>query len=83
MLFARVPEDMPLYDILNEFQKGHSHMAVVIKQNDPREQHPMKIVDGGKFTSNPRPQTFSVLQLIGNLHFATLIRGPVIHMFRR
>ncbi|KAL2537208.1 protein of unknown function-containing protein [Forsythia ovata] len=27
----RVQETMPLYDILNEFQKGHSHMAVVIK----------------------------------------------------
>ncbi|KAK6158257.1 hypothetical protein DH2020_005571 [Rehmannia glutinosa] len=29
----RVPETMPLYDILNEFQKGHSHMAVVIRQS--------------------------------------------------
>lgn len=27
----RVPEHMPLYDILNEFQKGQSHMAVVVK----------------------------------------------------
>ncbi|KAI9128738.1 hypothetical protein K1719_000221 [Acacia pycnantha] len=27
----RVPSDMPLYDILNEFQKGSSHMAAVIK----------------------------------------------------
>ncbi|KMT19324.1 hypothetical protein BVRB_1g013280 [Beta vulgaris subsp. vulgaris] len=27
----RVPESMPLYDILNEFQKGHSHIAVVYK----------------------------------------------------
>ncbi|KAJ4714670.1 DUF21 domain-containing-like protein [Melia azedarach] len=27
----RVFETMPLYDILNEFQKGHSHMAVVVK----------------------------------------------------
>lgn len=27
----RVSESMPLYDILNEFQKGHSHMAVVIR----------------------------------------------------
>lgn len=26
-----VPADMPLYDILNEFQKGSSHMAVVMK----------------------------------------------------
>jgi len=31
----RVSEDLPLYDILNEFQKGHSHMAVVIRQNIP------------------------------------------------
>ncbi|ERM93914.1 DUF21 domain-containing protein At2g14520 isoform X1 [Amborella trichopoda] len=31
----RVPENMPLYDILNEFQKGHSHMAVVIRQIEP------------------------------------------------
>ncbi|XP_013622124.1 PREDICTED: DUF21 domain-containing protein At2g14520 [Brassica oleracea var. oleracea] len=30
----RVPETLPLYDILNEFQKGHSHMAVVVKQCD-------------------------------------------------
>ncbi|XP_030514631.2 DUF21 domain-containing protein At1g47330-like isoform X1 [Rhodamnia argentea] len=27
----RVSEDMPLYDILNKFQKGHSHIAVVYK----------------------------------------------------
>lgn len=26
---CRVSEVMPLYDILNEFQKGHSHIAVV------------------------------------------------------
>lgn len=28
---GRVPSDMPLYDILNEFQKGSSHMAAVVK----------------------------------------------------
>lgn len=28
----RVAEILPLYDILNEFQKGHSHMAVVVRQ---------------------------------------------------
>ncbi|KAK9670220.1 hypothetical protein RND81_13G187200 [Saponaria officinalis] len=33
----RVLETMPLYDILNEFQKGHSHMAVVIKKQDDAE----------------------------------------------
>ncbi|KAI8030888.1 DUF21 domain-containing protein [Camellia lanceoleosa] len=29
----RVSETMPLYDILNEFQKGLSHMAAVVKQD--------------------------------------------------
>jgi len=29
---------MPLYDILNEFQKGHSHIAVVYKDlNEKKE----------------------------------------------
>lgn len=35
----RVPETMPLYDILNEFQKGHSHMAVVVRQSNKRGDH--------------------------------------------
>lgn len=34
----RVKEDMPLYDILNEFQKGYSHMAVVVRLKNPIEQ---------------------------------------------
>ncbi|GAB4853389.1 DUF21 domain-containing protein At2g14520 [Ancistrocladus abbreviatus] len=39
----RVPDTMPLYDILNEFQKGHSHMAVVVRRiNKPGEQPPEK-----------------------------------------
>ncbi|KAK7380381.1 hypothetical protein VNO78_32891 [Psophocarpus tetragonolobus] len=29
----RVYENWPLYEILNQFQKGHSHMAVVLKSN--------------------------------------------------
>ncbi|KAK9271315.1 hypothetical protein L1049_026905 [Liquidambar formosana] len=34
----RVSENMPLYDILNEFQKGHSHIAVVFKDlNETKE----------------------------------------------
>ncbi|KAF5738067.1 DUF21 domain-containing protein [Tripterygium wilfordii] len=27
----RVPETSPLYDTLNEFQKGHSHIVVIVK----------------------------------------------------
>lgn len=31
-------DQLPLYDILNQFQKGHSHMAVVVKcKNDAKE----------------------------------------------
>ncbi|KAK1323839.1 DUF21 domain-containing protein [Acorus calamus] len=33
----RVSENMPLYDILNEFQKGHSHMAVVVKDHNEKQ----------------------------------------------
>lgn len=39
-MISRVPESMPLYDILNEFQMGHSHMAVVVKNWDKTEQQP-------------------------------------------
>lgn len=30
-MFYRIPSDIPLYDILNVFQKGSSHMAAVVK----------------------------------------------------
>ncbi|KAI5657832.1 hypothetical protein M9H77_26625 [Catharanthus roseus] len=30
----RVRDSMPLYDLLNQFQKGHSHMAVVVKSKE-------------------------------------------------
>ncbi|GKV23783.1 hypothetical protein SLEP1_g33479 [Rubroshorea leprosula] len=36
----RVLETLPLYDILNEFQKGHSHLAVVVEQCNKTEQQP-------------------------------------------
>jgi hypothetical protein len=40
-LWYRVSETLPLYDILNEFQKGHSHMAVVVRRcNKAAEGHP-------------------------------------------
>ncbi|TYH17632.1 hypothetical protein ES288_A05G206300v1 [Gossypium darwinii] len=42
----RVPEDMPLYDILNEFQKGHSHIAVVYKDLNESEESVKKGKDG-------------------------------------
>ncbi|KAG8370166.1 hypothetical protein BUALT_Bualt14G0089000 [Buddleja alternifolia] len=36
----RVPSDMPLYDILNEFQKGGSHMAAVVNPKARNQKHP-------------------------------------------
>ncbi|XP_043712746.1 DUF21 domain-containing protein At2g14520-like isoform X2 [Telopea speciosissima] len=36
----KVPENLPLYDILNEFQKGHSHMAVVMWHRDNMVEQP-------------------------------------------
>ncbi|CAK9874862.1 unnamed protein product, partial [Sphagnum jensenii] len=33
----RVGSDMPLYDILNEFQKGSSHLAAVVKAKSKRK----------------------------------------------
>ncbi|XP_042010919.1 DUF21 domain-containing protein At4g33700-like [Salvia splendens] len=64
----RVAETLPLYDILNEFQKGHSHMAVVVKQytnttDKPASQAPLDNptkdvridVDGEKTAKTKRP----------------------------
>lgn len=45
---CRVPETMPLYDILNEFQKGHSHMAVVVRQKNDMDKPAATIPDNGK-----------------------------------
>lgn len=35
--FFRVSDNIPLYDILNEFQKGHSHIAVVVRDTNERK----------------------------------------------
>ncbi|XP_049936599.1 DUF21 domain-containing protein At4g14240-like isoform X2 [Nymphaea colorata] len=47
----RVPADMPLYDILNEFQKGSSHMAAVIKTR-AKARDPPTSGDGEKTREN-------------------------------
>ncbi|CAJ2634518.1 unnamed protein product [Trifolium pratense] len=43
----RVPSDMPLYDILNEFQKGSSHMAAVVRAKGKGKETP-QIIDEEK-----------------------------------
>ncbi|KAI4301282.1 hypothetical protein L6164_034575 [Bauhinia variegata] len=55
----RVPADMPLYDILNEFQKGSSHMAAVVRvkrqSNNPQAAIDTHNSDDNK-TTNRSPQ---------------------------
>lgn len=46
-----VPADMPLYDILNEFQKGSSHMAAVVKAKGKGKTRPLTF-NGEKFEEN-------------------------------
>ncbi|XP_027148982.1 DUF21 domain-containing protein At1g47330-like isoform X1 [Coffea eugenioides] len=41
----RVAENMPLYDILNEFQQGHSHIAVVYEDLNKTKETPKKTKD--------------------------------------
>lgn len=45
MVLHRVPADLPLYDILNEFQKGSSHMAAVVKVKNSKK----KLTKKGSF----------------------------------
>ncbi|KAK9281138.1 hypothetical protein L1049_004031 [Liquidambar formosana] len=47
----RVPADMPLYDILNEFQKGSSHMAAVVKVKG-KSKNTQPSADGEKYEEN-------------------------------
>ncbi|KAK7359713.1 hypothetical protein VNO77_01676 [Canavalia gladiata] len=56
----RVPADMPLYDILNEFQKGSSHMAAVVRARGKGKMTPQAI-DGEKYEENKRVDVDSQL----------------------
>ncbi|XVE77756.1 hypothetical protein DITRI_Ditri13aG0088100 [Diplodiscus trichospermus] len=58
----RVPAHMPLYDILNEFQKGSSHMAAVVKVKG-KTKDPQFSDDGEKFDEHRVS--------IGNSHLIT------------
>ncbi|OMO86978.1 hypothetical protein CCACVL1_09353 [Corchorus capsularis] len=54
----RVHECLPLYDILNLFREGHSHMAVVVKSNSINETAEIAKIKSSipdrKIHSNPR-----------------------------
>jgi hypothetical protein len=49
MIYNRVYESWPLYEILNQFKKGHSHMAVVLKGKMETESNEAHAVDSPIF----------------------------------
>ncbi|KAL4558791.1 hypothetical protein LXL04_036993 [Taraxacum kok-saghyz] len=53
----RVPAYMPLYDILNQFQKGGSHMAAVVrvKNKDPPPTDKLLGKNGNKYSQLTKP----------------------------
>ncbi|OAY48369.1 DUF21 domain-containing protein At5g52790 [Manihot esculenta] len=54
----RVHDHLPLYDILNQFQIGHSHMAVVVKcKNDVEEIAEEKKSNASIFKKNNNPNS--------------------------
>ncbi|RWW01784.1 hypothetical protein GW17_00035157 [Ensete ventricosum] len=55
----RVPADMPLYDILNEFQNGSSHMAAVVAAKVKTNSIPP--ADGDEYEENKEPSGSSKL----------------------
>ncbi|CAN7015542.1 hypothetical protein Bca4012_032017 [Brassica carinata] len=57
----RVPADMPLYDILNEFQKGSSHMAAVVKVKGKNKVPPSTLLEENSEESNDSDLTASLL----------------------
>lgn len=71
----RVYENWPLYDILNEFQKGHSHMAVVIKgkenvkvtENTAGDKHTMLDIVVNSNSNRMRPETKGITLNIDTL----------------
>ncbi|KAJ6321168.1 hypothetical protein OIU77_011300 [Salix suchowensis] len=63
----RVPSNMPLYDILNEFQKGSSHMAAVVKAKGKSKALPPTIdreePEGNKVTGRDSQLTTPLLSM--------------------
>lgn len=54
---------MPLYDILNEFQKGSSHMAAVVQAKGRNKSHPL-VGDGEKSEENRAAQSSLITPLL-------------------
>lgn len=71
LIYFRVSETMPLYDILNEFQKGHSHIAVVYKDLSETKELPKKTEDGKYLKINIMFILFNFTVKITNFELVT------------
>lgn len=75
--FNRVHECLPLYDILNQFQKGQSHMAVVVKSTTPLND----IIESASAKLNPvqrgTERTININNLVSISHTDEQILGII------
>ncbi|XP_057531754.1 DUF21 domain-containing protein At1g47330-like isoform X1 [Amaranthus tricolor] len=79
----RVPESMPLYDILNEFQKGHSHIAVVYKDLNQMKGRPVDDLGSSDTAVDPQPQVNDALGLAKNDASQRVKKVPGTTTFKR
>ncbi|KAL1198205.1 DUF21 domain-containing protein [Cardamine amara subsp. amara] len=70
----RVPADMPLYDILNEFQKGSSHMAAVVKVKGKGKVPPSTLLEENTDESNDSDLTAPLLLKREGNHDNVIVR---------
>ncbi|XP_061355781.1 DUF21 domain-containing protein At5g52790-like [Gastrolobium bilobum] len=71
----RVYENWPLYEILNQFQKGHSHMAIVLKSNKDTESTTPHAVDTPTFFNIITHKVSNPAQITGGNILRNLTMG--------
>ena len=81
LLDFSVLEDMPLYDILNEFQKGHSHMAVVIRKKNPSYQTAEQAANDGGTFGELLCSCYTLLVILSNSHLLCIIFSICLTLF--
>ncbi|KAH9623220.1 hypothetical protein KSS87_017368 [Heliosperma pusillum] len=79
----RVSENMPLYDILNEFQKGHSHIAAVYKELNETNGRPVDVLVDLGINVGQQPEVEDVHLLTKSDGSQRVKKGPATTTFKR